>query len=103
MRHAQDSIACCHSAHGRALVQRTAILAAAHVEQGNLDEAARLGSTMVEAARQLRSRHVYEEVRCLTQAMRDRTTPVTGGFLDQAEEYLLDPSAEGRDHRLETT
>ncbi|MBN1173833.1 MAG: helix-turn-helix domain-containing protein [Micromonosporaceae bacterium] len=103
MRHAQDAIAGCHSDHGRTLVQRTAILAAAHVEQGNLDEAAHLGSTMVDAARHLRSRHVYEEVSGLAQAVRGRPTPVTQDFLDQADEYLLDPPIHGHDHRLDTT
>lgn len=71
-RYAQDAIAHCRRTHGRTRAQRAAILAAAHVQLGQLDQAAALGVEVVADAWNLHSRHVYEEVATLTRALDGR-------------------------------
>jgi hypothetical protein len=88
-RFAEDSIARCSTGHGRTRAQRLAILAAAHVQLGNLDEAAAVGLRMVVDAWQLHSRHVDEEVAGLVRALDGTRATTTHEFLDQAREYLV--------------
>ena len=59
---ARDSIDHCRSDHGRTRTQRGAILAAADLQAGQLEQAAVVGSQLVTEAWNLHSRHVYDEI-----------------------------------------
>jgi len=64
-------------------------LAAGYLQLGHLDQAAALGSELVSAAWNLHSRHVYEEVATLAQALDGKRARGSRDFLDQAREYLV--------------
>lgn len=64
-RYAELAVGRCRADHGRTRAQRRAILAAAHIEAGDTDQAAAIGLTIVQDAWTLTSRHVYEEVAVL--------------------------------------
>jgi hypothetical protein len=61
-RFARWSIQACQPTHPRTRVQRDAILATTHAQQGDLEGACAVGRQAVEAARQLRSTRTVEEV-----------------------------------------
>lgn len=92
-RYAQDSIARCPSDHGRTHAQRSAILAAAYLRLGHVDQAASVGCDVVAEAWNLHSRHVYEEVAFLVRAIDGKHAHGADAFLDQAREYLVARSA----------
>jgi hypothetical protein len=87
-RFAGQAIAACQPEHSRTRAQRYAILAAAHVQSGELEQAAVTGSQIVRVAWNLHSRHVDEEIIGLAKAIRRRNARSGQEFLDQAREYL---------------
>jgi hypothetical protein len=87
-RLAEQAVAACQPKHSRTRAQRYAILAAAHVQSGELEQAAATGSQIVREAWSLHSRHVDEEIIGLTRAIKRRKARSGQGFLDQAREYL---------------
>jgi transcriptional regulator with XRE-family HTH domain len=93
VRYAQDSMTHCLGGHGRTHAQRAAILAAAYLRLGHVDQAAAVGSSLVTEAWNLHSRHVYEEVAFLVRAIDGQHTQGADEFLDQAREYLVARSA----------
>lgn len=87
-QHSKASITACLPGHSRTRTQRTAILAAAHLRLGEVDQASQLGSQIVTAAWQLRSGHVDEEVAFLARSIERTHASGTQGVLDAADEYL---------------
>jgi hypothetical protein len=69
--------------------QRGAILAAAQLQVGELEQAALVGSQIVAEAWNLHSGHVYNEIAFLARALDGRRTKGSQGFLGEAREYLL--------------
>ena len=87
-RFAEQSIGACLSDHGRTRAQRYAILAAAYVQQGELEQAAAIGEQVVSEAWHLHSRHVDEEVTNLVKVVKRRQSKGGRDFLGAAREYL---------------
>jgi tetratricopeptide (TPR) repeat protein len=87
-RFAEQAVAACQPGHSRTRAQRYAILAAAHLQTGELEHAAATGSQVVRQAWNLHSRHVDEEIITLAKAIKRRNTGSGREFLGQAREYL---------------
>jgi transcriptional regulator with XRE-family HTH domain len=88
-RYAREAFDHCQTNHGRTRAQRAAILAAGHLQLGDLEQAAALGSRVVTDAWNLHSRHVYEEVAFLVRALDGKRASGSRDFLEQAREYLV--------------
>jgi hypothetical protein len=88
-RLAAQAIETCLHEHGRTRAQRQAILAAAYVQQGKLDQAAATGEQVVKNAWRLNSRHVDEEIAGLVSVVERRNAAGTERFLTAAREYLV--------------
>jgi transcriptional regulator with XRE-family HTH domain len=87
-RFAVRSIQLCRPTHLRTRVQRYAILASAHAQQGNLEEACAVGRQALTAVGKLRSRRTLDDVARLVQLLGANSSPATRDFIEQAREVL---------------
>jgi hypothetical protein len=87
-QHATRSIALCRADHGRTHAQRQAILATVHLQRGDLDQAALIGSQVVAEGWKLHSHHVYGEVATILHGVQTRPSRTTTEFTEQARELL---------------
>jgi hypothetical protein len=82
------SIQLCQPTHLRTRVQRYAILASAHAQQGDLEEACAVGRQALAEVGRLRSRRTLDDVACLVQLVGASGSRVTQAFIGQAREVL---------------
>jgi tetratricopeptide (TPR) repeat protein len=82
------SIQLCRSTHLRTRVQRYAILAGAHAQQGDLEGACAIGRQALEEVPRLRSRRTLDDVARLVQLVGAKSSPATQDFTKQAREVL---------------
>ncbi len=85
---AERAMRSCKPGHGRTHVQRTAILAMAAVQAGEIDRAALLGETIVTEAWGLHSNHVYGDIAALLAAVKPSKSTCIVAFVDSATEIL---------------
>jgi len=88
-RYAERSISLCQASHGRTRAQRNAILATAHLQLGEVDAAAAVGTLIVVDAWQLHSNHVYGEVATLVDAIAPTSAHAAHDFLEQGRDLLV--------------
>jgi transcriptional regulator with XRE-family HTH domain len=82
------SIQLCRPNHLRTRVQRYAILASAHAQQGDLEGACAVGRQALEQVPRLRSRRTLDEVARLVELVGANGSPATHDFTTQAHEVL---------------
>lgn len=87
-RYAEQAVALCQASHSRTRAQRNAILATAHLQLGEIDAAAAVGTLIVGDAWQLYSRHVDGEVARLVHALAPAKALAARDFLEQGRELL---------------
>jgi transcriptional regulator with XRE-family HTH domain len=87
-RFAVRSIQLCHPTHLRTRVQRYAILASAHAQQGDLERACAVGRQALAEVGRLRSRRTLDDVARLVQLVGATSSPTTHDFTEQAREVL---------------
>jgi hypothetical protein len=87
-RFAVQSIQLCRPTHLRTRVQRYAILASAHAQQGDLESACAVGRHMLAAVGRLRSRRTLDDVARLLQLLGTNSSAATADFTKQAREVL---------------
>jgi transcriptional regulator with XRE-family HTH domain len=87
-RFAVRSIQLCHPTHLRTRVQRYAILASAHAQQGDLESACAVGRQALAEVGRLRSRRTLDDVARLVQLVGANSSPATHDFTEQAREVL---------------
>jgi hypothetical protein len=87
-RFAVRSIQLCHPTHLRTRVQRYAILASAHAQQGDLESACAVGRQALAEVGRLRSRRTLDDVARLVQLVAASSGPATREFTEQAHEVL---------------
>jgi transcriptional regulator with XRE-family HTH domain len=87
-RFAVRSIQLCRPTHLRTRVQRYAILASAHAQQGDLDSACAVGRRMLAAVGRLRSRRTLDDVAHLVQLVGASSSQVAHDFTEQARQVL---------------
>jgi hypothetical protein len=78
----------CKADHGRTRAQRTAILATAAVQAGQVEQAAQLGETIVADAWRLHSNHVFGDIAGLLAALKPTRSGSTAGFVEAATELF---------------
>ncbi|WP_344975999.1 helix-turn-helix domain-containing protein [Salinactinospora qingdaonensis] len=91
-RYAENAVRSCHIDHGRTRAQRTAILANAHLQHGDVEQAAALGTRIVNQAHGLRSHHVRQDIATLArdiQVAGAATIVEVDTFLRQAKPVLV--------------
>jgi hypothetical protein len=86
--HAGRSAALSNPGHGRTRAQRTAILATAWLQLGEIDRAAAAGEQVVQAAWLLNSRHVEADIATLLAAIEPTRSRAIGDFTEQARDFL---------------
>jgi hypothetical protein len=82
------SIKLCRPTHLRTRVQRYAILASAHAQQGDLEGACAVGRQALAEVPRLRSRRTLDDVARLVQLVGANSSPATHDFIEQAREVL---------------
>jgi hypothetical protein len=82
------SIQLCRPTHLRTRVQRYAILASAHAQQGDLEAACAVGRQALEEMGRLRSKRTFDEVARLVEIVGVNRSQTTDGFLHDAREVL---------------
>src|SRR5215213_8980860 len=82
------SIQLCRPTHLRTRVQRCAILASAHAQQGNLEGACAVGRQALEEMGRLRSTRTLDDVARLVQLVGAKSGQATQDFTKQAREVL---------------
>ncbi|HEV8528694.1 MAG TPA: helix-turn-helix domain-containing protein [Actinomycetes bacterium] len=82
------SIQLCHPAHLRTRVQRYAILASAHAQQGDLEEACVVGRQALAEVGRLRSKRTLDDVARLVQLVGASGSQVAHEFTEEATEVL---------------
>jgi tetratricopeptide (TPR) repeat protein len=82
------SIQLCRPNHLRTRVQRYAILASAHAQQGDLEDACAVGRQALEQVPRLRSRRTLDEVARLVELVGANGSPATHDFTTEAHEVL---------------
>jgi transcriptional regulator with XRE-family HTH domain len=87
-RFALQSIQLCHPAHLRTRVQRYAILASAHAQQGDLEEACAVGRQALAEVGRLRSKRTLDDVARLVQLVGASGSQVAHDFTEEATEVL---------------
>jgi ATP/maltotriose-dependent transcriptional regulator MalT len=87
-RFAVRSIQLCRPTHLRTRVQRYAILASTHAQQGDLERACAVGRQALAAVGRLRSRRTLDDVARLVQLLGANGSPATREFTEQAREVL---------------
>jgi hypothetical protein len=87
-RFALRSIQLCHPAHLRTRVQRYAILASAHAQQGDLDEACAVGRQALAEVPKLRSKRTLDDVARLVELVGASGSQVAHDFTEEAAELL---------------
>ncbi len=87
-RFAVRSIQLCRPTHLRTRVQRYAILASAHAQQGDLEGACAVGRRALAEVPRLRSRRTLDDVARLVQLVGAKGSPATQDFTKQAREVL---------------
>jgi hypothetical protein len=85
---AAKSIQLCQPTHLRTRVQRYAILASAHAQQGDLEGACAVGRQALAEVPRLRSRRTMDEVAHLVQLIGANDSEATHEFTKQAREVL---------------
>jgi hypothetical protein len=85
---AAKSIQLCRPTHLRTRVQRYAILASAHAQQGDLEGACAVGRQALAEVPRLRSRRTMDDVAHLVQLIGANDSEATRGFTKQAREVL---------------
>src|SRR4029453_899633 len=87
-RFALRSIQLCHPAHLRTRVQRYAILASAHAQRGDLEEACAVGRQALAEVGRLRSKRTLAAVARLVQLVGASGSQVAHDFTEEATEVL---------------
>jgi MalT-like TPR region len=87
------SIQLCRPTHLRTRVQRYAILASAHAQQGDLEDACAVGRQALEEMRRLRSKRTLDDVARLIEALGPNRSQTTDDFIKHAHEVLNPCSA----------
>jgi hypothetical protein len=87
-RFAVRSIQLCRPTHLRTRVQRYAILASTHAQQGDLERACAVGRQALATVGRLRSRRTLDDVARLVQLLGANGSPATREFTEQAREVL---------------
>jgi transcriptional regulator with XRE-family HTH domain len=82
------SIQLCHPAHLRTRVQRYAILASAHAQQGDLEQACAVGRQALAEVPRLRSKRTLDDVACLVHLVGASDSQVAHDFTEEAAELL---------------
>jgi transcriptional regulator with XRE-family HTH domain len=82
------SIQLCHPTHLRTRVQRYAILASAHAQQGDLEGACAIGRQALAEVPRLRSRRTLDDVARLVELVGANSSQATHDFTKQAREVL---------------
>ena len=82
------SIQLCRPTHLRTRVQRYAILASAHAQQGDLEGACAVGQRALEEMGRLRSRRTLDEVARLVEIVGANRSQTTNDFVKDARELL---------------
>src|SRR5918994_2827793 len=82
------SIQLCRPTHLRTRVQRYAILASAHAQQGDLEGACAVGRQALAEVPRLRSRRTLDDVAHLVQLIGANDSEATREFTKQAREVL---------------
>src|ERR687898_1876433 len=82
------SIQLCRPTHLRTRVQRYAILASAHAQQGDLEGACAVGRQALAEVPRLRSRRTLDDVADLVQLVGANDSEATQDFTRQAREVL---------------
>src|SRR5829696_2605151 len=82
------SIQLCQPTHLRTRVQRYAILASAHAQQGDLEGACAVGRQALEEMGRLRSKRTLDDVAHLVEIVGANTSETTDGFIKDACEVL---------------
>lgn len=85
---AEESLGLCRMTHCRTRAQRRAILAAAWVELGEIEQASAVATQVVVDAWNLHSGHVYREVQKLNRAITPTKSRAGAAFTERAGEYL---------------
>src|SRR5215217_3864346 len=85
---AAKSIQLCRPTHLRTRVQRYAILASAHAQQGDLEDAYAVGRQALAEVPRLRSRRTLDDVAQLVQLIGANDSEATRNFTKQAREVL---------------
>jgi tetratricopeptide (TPR) repeat protein len=83
-----QSIQLCRPTHLRTRVQRYAILASAHAQQGDLEKACAIGRRALAEVPRLRSRRTLDDVARLVQLVGADNSPATHDFSEQARQVL---------------
>jgi hypothetical protein len=82
------SIQLCRPTHLRTRVQRYAILAGAHAQQGDLEGACVVGRQALVEMGRLRSKRTLDDVARLVEIIGANTSETTDGFIKEAREVL---------------
>jgi hypothetical protein len=82
------SIQLCRPTHLRTRVQRYAILASAHAQQGDLEGACAVGQQALEEMGRLRSKRTLDEVARLVEIVGVNRSETTDEFIQNAREVL---------------
>jgi hypothetical protein len=82
------SIQLCHPTHLRTRVQRYAILASAHAQQGDLEQACAVGRQALAEVPRLRSKRTLDDVARLVQLVGASDSQVAHDFTEEAAELL---------------
>jgi len=82
------SIQLCRPTHLRTRVQRYAILASAHAQQGDLESACVIGQQVLDEVPRLRSTRTLDEVARLVELVGANSSQATHDFTKQAREVL---------------
>jgi transcriptional regulator with XRE-family HTH domain/tetratricopeptide (TPR) repeat protein len=98
-RYAQHSVELCRTSHIRTRAQRNAILATAHLQLGNVDQATAVGLRIIGEAGNVRSRHIQEELASLVKGIQSTEATEAAEFLEQARELLPGRSRQGLHRR----
>jgi ATP/maltotriose-dependent transcriptional regulator MalT len=90
-RFARRSIEVCHPRHRRTRMQRYAILATTHVQQGDLEGACAVGRQVLEEARGLSSTRTMDDVTHLVQLVSARGASLSAREFTEQARTLLKP------------
>jgi hypothetical protein len=82
------SIQLCRPTHLRTRVQRYAILASAHAQQGDLEAACAVGRQALEELSSLRSKRTFDDLARLVEVVSANTNETTDDFISDAREVL---------------